>query len=147
MALFVYKTYQELSKDELYHILKIRASVFIVEQNCVYQDIDDMDQDALHLWMIEEGKIVSYARVLKANTYLDEVAIGRVISLERNKGYGKAIFAQALDIAQNKFQAEIVKIRAQQQVEHFYNQFNFQRCRQPLCYAGLLHVDMIWKKQ
>ena len=92
MALFVYKTYQELSKDELYHILKIRASVFIVEQNCVYQDIDDMDQDALHLWMIEEGKIVSYARVLKANTYLDEVAIGRVISLERNKGYGKANF-------------------------------------------------------
>ena len=80
---FVCKRFQELSLEELYEILRLRSAVFVVEQDAVYQDLDDLDQDALHLRLYKNGRLAAYARILKAGTYLDEVAIGRVIAVER----------------------------------------------------------------
>lgn len=142
---FICKKFQELTLDELYMILRIRSEVFIVEQDCVYQDLDDLDQEALHLWMKVDGKLVAYARVLKANTYLDEIAIGRVITLERGKGYGLQIFGEAKKIAVNAFGADRIKIRAQLQAEKFYEKSGFHRCSEPFMYEGLMHLDMIWE--
>lgn len=88
--------------------------------------------------------MVAYARVLKAGTYLDEIAIGRVIAIERNQGYGLAIFGKAIEVAKTHFCAQRIKIRSQLQAEHFYEKFGFQRCGDPFMYEGLLHVDMVY---
>lgn len=143
---FICTTFQELSLDELYEILQLRSAVFVVEQETIYQDLDALDQDALHLRMFKDGKLAAYARILKANTYLDEVAIGRVIAVQRNAGHGKAIFTKAIEIAQSAFEAQKIKIRAQLQAEHFYSKIGFKRFSEPFMYEGLMHLDMIWEK-
>jgi ElaA protein len=94
----------------------------------------------------EGGEVVAYARVLKANTYLDEIAIGRVIAVRRSEGYGMQIFGHAIDAAVEKFGAERIKIRAQQQAEKFYHKFGFKACGEPFMYEGLMHIDMLWEK-
>lgn len=87
MELFV-KQFEELTAGELFEILKLRVSVFVVEQKCAYQEIDDADRAAYHVWLSEEGKIRAYLRVLPAGTVFPEVSIGRVIAVERRKGLG-----------------------------------------------------------
>lgn len=142
----VCKKFYELTLDELYAILKWRSSVFIVEQNCVYQDVDDMDQDALHMWMKVDGKTVAYLRILKANTYLDEIAIGRVITLERSKGYGLELFRRAMEEAKKRLGATRIKLRSQLQAAGFYEKSGFKPCGEPFMHEGLMHVDMMWEE-
>lgn len=143
MEKLVVKRFCELSIDELYAILRHRSEIFIVEQDCVYQDLDDMDQGAVHLWIEVDGEMAAYARVLAAGTYLDEVAIGRVIGIRRGQGYGLKIFGHAIDAAVKYYGAKRIKIRSQQQAEHFYEKFGFVRCGEPFMYEGLMHVDMV----
>lgn len=134
---FICKRFQELSLEELYEILRLRSAVFVVEQ----------DQDALHLRLYKDGRLAAYARILKAGTYLDEVAIGRVIAVERGVGDGLAIFTKAIQIAQAEFGAERIKIRAQLQAKGFYEKTGFRCCGEPFMYEGLVHVDMMWSKE
>ena len=82
------KHFSELSAEELYEIYKLRVSVFVVEQQCPYQEVDDADRVAYHLWLQEEGKIVAYARVLPQGAVFPEVSIGRVIAVKRRCGLG-----------------------------------------------------------
>ena len=82
------KTFQELTTDELYELLRVRSEVFVVEQNCVYQDMDGDDQMSIHLWLTVADKLVALARVCPAGTHMKEISIGRVITTERGKGYG-----------------------------------------------------------
>lgn len=79
------KTFDQLTTSELYNLLHVRSSVFIVEQNCVYQDIDYNDQTAIHLWITQNGKTVAICRICPAGTKLGDVSIGRVISTEDRK--------------------------------------------------------------
>ena len=86
------KRFDELTTQELYELLRIRTDVFVVEQDCIYQDMDYDDQPAIHLWLTdEEDRIVALCRVCPARTHMEEVSIGRVITTERGKGYGKQI--------------------------------------------------------
>ena len=82
------KSFQELTVDELYELLRVRSEVFVVEQDCVYQDMDGDDQNSIHLWLAVDGKVVALARVCPARTHMQEISIGRVITTERGKGYG-----------------------------------------------------------
>ena len=92
------KTFHELTVDELYELLRVRSEVFVVEQDCVYQDMDGDDQKAIHLWLTVADKVVALARVCPAGTHMEEVSIGRVITTERNKGYGMPVDSmKALD--------------------------------------------------
>ena len=79
----IVKYFDELTVDELYEIMQARAEVFVVEQNCAYQDLDDVDKEAYHAWLKENGKLVAYLRVVDKGKRLDEVSLGRVISLKR----------------------------------------------------------------
>lgn len=101
------KSFQELTVDELYELLRVRSEVFVVEQNCVYQDMDGDDQMAIHLWLTLEGKIVALARVCPAGTHMKGISIGRVITTERGKGYGKQIMLYAIDAAKEHFDVEM----------------------------------------
>ena len=88
------KRFQELTVDELYELIRVRCDVFVVEQDCVYQDLDYHDQKAIHLWLTVGEKLVAMARVCPAGAHLEEISIGRVITTERGKGYGKQIMLQ-----------------------------------------------------
>lgn len=138
------KTFDQLSTTELYNLLHIRAAVFIVEQNCVYQDVDYNDQTAIHLWLTNsEGKIVALSRVCPGGTKLGNLSIGRVISTERGKGYGALIFQKALDVAKQYFpDTHLIQIEAQLTKQHFYEHFGFQATSAPFMMEGLLHLDM-----
>lgn len=138
------KTFDQLSTTELYDILHIRAEVFIVEQNCVYQDIDYSDQTALQLWLTNsDGKIVALCRVCPGGTKLDALSIGRVISTERGKGYGALIFQKALDAVRQYFpETKLVKIESQLTKLHFYERFGFHATSEPFMMEGLMHINM-----
>ena len=138
------KTFPQLTTTELYDLLHIRSAVFIVEQNCVYQDIDYNDQTAIHLWLTrDDGKIVAMCRVCPGGTKLKHLSIGRVITTERGKGYGAMIFQKALDVARERFpDAELIQIESQLTKQHFYERFGFRATSEPFMMEGLLHLDM-----
>lgn len=140
------KKFQELTIDELYELLRIRTDVFVVEQNCVYQDMDYDDQKAIHLWLTADDKVVALARVCPAGTHMAELSIGRVITTERGKGYGKRIMLAAIDAAVEHFQATEITIEAQEYAKGFYEGVGFRQSSDTFMLDGIPHIKMIWNK-
>ena len=96
----IIKKFSELSTEEIYNILKLRSEVFVVEQNCVYQDIDEKDQKAIHLFLERNSEIIAYTRIFKKGDYYEEnPSIGRVVvsKKERGKNLGKEIMKKSID--------------------------------------------------
>ena len=108
------KSFKELTVDELYELLRVRSEVFVVEQDCVYQDMDGDDQKSIHLWLTVAGKVVALARVCPAGTHMKEISIGRVITTVRGKGYGKQIMLHAIDAAKEHFGAKQIDLDPKQ---------------------------------
>ena len=138
------KTFGRLTTAELYELLRIRSAVFVVEQNCVYQDVDGNDQTALHLWLTNAaGKTVALCRICPAGTKLPYLSIGRVISTERGKGYGALVFGRAVEAARRLFpDARLIEIEAQLTKQHFYERFGFRATTAPFMMEGRLHLGM-----
>ncbi len=134
--------FQELTVDELYELLSVRSEVFVVEQNCVYQDMDGDDQKAIHLWLTVADKVVALARVCPEGTHMEEVSIGRVITTERNKGYGKQIMLQAIDAAIGHFNAKRIDIEAQEYARGFYESVGFRQSSESFILDGIPHIRM-----
>lgn len=137
------KTFDELEARELYALLQIRASVFIIEQNCIYQDLDDIDFKALHLWISQNDRILATCRICPSGTYMDEVAIGRLISTERGKGYGRLIMEAALETASRRIKGiSCIDLKAQSDKAAFYEKFGFECISEPYMFEGLMHTHM-----
>ena len=134
--------FQELTVDELYELLRVRSEVFVVEQNCVYLDMDGDDQKAIHLWLTVADKVVALARVCPAGTHMEEVSIGRVITTERNKGYGKQIMLHAIDAAVEHFNAKRIDIEAQEYARGFYESVGFRQSSESFILDGIPHIRM-----
>ena len=134
--------FQELTVDELYELLRVRSEVFVVEQNCVYQDMDGDDQKAIHLWLTVADKVVALARVCPAGTHMEEVSMGRVITTERNKGYGKQIMLHAIDAAVEHFNAKRIDIEAQEYARGFYESVGFMQSSESFILDGIPHIRM-----
>jgi ElaA protein len=141
----VVKHFKELTLEELYEILKIRAEVFVVEQNCAYQDLDDIDQDCYHVYMQENDKMVGYLRVIDKEKRLDEVSLGRVISLKRRCGVGTALMKAGLAVAKEKYGATKVKIGAQLYAKPFYEQVGFCQISGEYLEDGIPHIYMLYE--
>lgn len=139
----IIKHFNELTADELYDILAARAEVFVVEQNCAYQDLDGIDKNAYHLYYKENGKIVAYLRVIDKGERLDEVSIGRVISLKRRCGLGSALMREGLRVAKEKFGATKVKIGAQLYAKPFYESVGFKQISGEYLEDGIPHIYML----
>ena len=139
----IIKHFNELTADELYEILAARAEVFVVEQNCAYQDLDGIDKNAYHVYYKEDGKIVAYLRVIDKGERLDEVSIGRVISLKRRCGLGSALMKAGLQVAKEKFGATKVKIGAQLYAKPFYESVGFQQISGEYLEDGIPHIYML----
>ena len=140
--IFHQKTFQDLTVDELYELLRVRSEVFVVEQNCVYQDMDGDDQKSIHLWLTVEGKVVALARVCPAGTHMQEISIGRVITTERGKGYGKQIMLYAIDAAVKHFRAAHIDIEAQEYAKGFYESVGFKQSSDTFMLDGIPHIRM-----
>ena len=140
------KSFHQLTTDELYELLRVRSEVFVVEQNCVYQDLDGDDQKAIHLWLTQAGKTVALARVCPAGTHMTEISIGRVITTERGKGYGKEILLHAIDAASEHFGATLIDIEAQEYAKGFYESVGFKQSSGTFMLDGIPHIKMTWRK-
>ena len=104
----VVKHFSELSAEELFEIYKLRVSVFVVEQTCPYQEVDDFDRMAYHIWLQDESGIQAYARVLPQGIAFEDAGIGRVIAVKRRAGLGTQIVQAAIDTAASKLGADHV---------------------------------------
>ena len=141
------KRFDELTTQELYELLRIRTDVFVVEQNCVYQDMDYDDQPAIHLWLTDaEERIVALCRVCPAGTHMEEVSIGRVITTERGKGYGKQIMLAGIEAAKEHFGAKRIDIEAQEYAKGFYEQVGFRQSSEQFILDGIPHIKMTWEQ-
>lgn len=109
----IVKHYSELSTDELFAIYQLRVSVFVVEQQCPYQEVDDADRVAYHLWLQDEHGIEAYARALPSGATFPSASIGRVIAVKRRCGLGHSIVEAAIATARERFGAEEITIEAQ----------------------------------
>ena len=138
----VVKKFSQLTTEELYEILRVRAAVFVVEQNCAYQDLDGVDLEAYHVFLKEDGKIVAYLRVVDKGKRLDEVSVGRVISLRRRQGLGGALMREGLRVAKEKFGATIVKVGAQVYAKPFYESVGFSQISGEYLEDGIPHIYM-----
>ena len=144
----VIKLFNELSLDELYEILRARAEVFVVEQNCAYQDLDEVDKESYHVYLREDGKIVAYLRVIDKGKRLDEVSIGRVISLKRRCGYGSILMKAGIEIAKEKFGAKKIKIGAQAYARPFYEGVGFRVIKEETYMEdGIPHIYMLYEEK
>ena len=138
------KSFLELTVDELYELLRVRNEVFVVEQNCVYQDLDGDDQKSIHLWLTVAGKVVALARVCPVGTHMKEISIGRVITTERGKGYGKQIMLHAIDAAKEHFGAKLIDIEAHEYTKGFYESVGFRQSSDTFMLDGIPHIKMTW---
>ena len=137
-----FKTFDELTTRELYEILRLRAAVFVVEQDCVYQDLDGLDYDAVHIFLTEEGRVRACARVYRRDADSNLWGIGRVVTDERRQGLGSQIFGAALRVVQEKAPTATVRIESQCQAQGFYEKFGFRAVSEPFMMDQLPHIKM-----
>ena len=136
----IIKTFDDLTKRELYEILRLRVDVFVVEQACPYPEIDVKDYDAIHIYLENEGEILAYARIYKEG---GEVHLGRVIAKERRKGYGSLILKEAIQAEREKYQAQKIIIEAQTYAKNLYTKVGFVEDSEPFLLDGIEHVKML----
>ena len=142
MKLFV-KRFSQLTIDELYALLHVRSEVFVVEQNCVYQDLDFDDQNSIHVWLADDnGNILAMSRVCPAGTHMSEVSIGRVITTVRGKGYGLKVMRSSIQAAIDYFNADKIDIEAQEYAKQFYEKVGFKQSSEPFILDGIPHIKM-----
>lgn len=144
---FTFKHFSELTLDELYDILQLRAAIFAVEQNCVYNDLDGLDKNATHQFLKKNGKIVAYSRLLKQGTRFPDYSIGRVVikESERGTGLGIEMMNEAKSFILNEWKAERIKISAQKYLRAFYEGLGFEIVTQEYLEDGIPHFGMIFK--
>jgi ElaA protein len=142
---WILKTYKELSLDELYAILKLRSAVFVVEQNCVFLDMDDKDQGSHHLMGWEDSKLIAYTRLVPPGVAYDLPSIGRVVTspAARASGKGRELMEQSIIQCVRLFGEQPIKIGAQCYLERFYTSFGFKQASEPYIEDGIPHIEMI----
>ena len=141
------KHFSELSAQELFAIYKLRVSVFVVEQTCPYQEVDDADEHAYHVWFEDEDGIEAYLRVVEPGVVFPECAIGRVIAVKRRCGLGTKIVSAGLRAAQERYGAEAVRIEAQTYARKLYEGLGFVQTSEEFLEDGIPHIGMLWQKK
>lgn len=144
---FKIKTFDELSNEELYSILRLRSEIFVVEQNCVYQDMDNKDLKAFHLMAIDEGQIVAYLRILNKGVSYKEISIGRVVVKKeyRRRKLGLEIINRAIDYIKNIMKENEIRISAQVYAKNLYKKAGFKEVSEEYLEDDILHVEMLFK--
>lgn len=143
--IFTIKRFNELSTHELYTVLQLRAEVFVVEQDCVYQDLDNKDLDAYHVLGVLDTKIVAYARIFKPGDYFLESSIGRIVVKKefRKFQYGYQLVQNSILFIENNLQQNTILISAQSYLTKFYNSLGFTQVGEEYLEDGIPHIKML----
>lgn len=144
-----YKSFQDLTALELYKIIQQRINVFIIEQDCIYQDCDSKDLVSDHLWAEVDGELAAYCRIVPPNvSYKNDVSIGRVISNLKFRGqnFGRQLLIYALEVLDNQSEGISVRISAQLYLKKFYESFGFEQVSDEYLEDDIPHIEMLIKK-
>lgn len=141
---FQIKPFNELSVPQLYQTLQLRSEVFVVEQNCVYQDIDGKDGKALHVLGIYEGEVVAYSRLFAPGYYFDNASIGRVVISPkfRDRKWGHELIKNAIEGIILRYGAVVITISAQLYLKKFYETHGFVQDGDEYLEDGIPHIKM-----
>jgi len=139
------KTFEALTTQEIYSILRLRATVFVVEQDCVYQDVDNKDQKAIHVFALVKEEVIAYTRIFKKGDYFQEASIGRVVVLpsQRGKGLAREMMLQAITYIANVIGENSIRISAQTYLQEFYGSLGFEQVGVEYLEDGLPHIGML----
>ena len=149
MTEWQWSAFAGLTAAELYQALQTRQDVFILEQMCLYPDMDGLDQDAHHLlgWRVIDGKrrLAAYMRVLAPGAKYVEMSLGRVVTapVARGTGIGRELLAEGIAHAQRQHPGHRIRIGAQQHLENFYASYGFVTVSEPYDEDGIMHIDML----
>lgn len=137
-------SFKHLDNETLYDMLQLRSEVFVVEQNCVYQDLDGIDKKAMHAWIAEEGKMVACARFFMKNERKKTVQIGRIVVAknQRRKRYASFLMRSVMDNAKRMLGAKHFNLEAQTYAIPFYERLGFKVCSDEFMEDGIPHVKM-----
>ncbi|GAB4075072.1 GNAT family N-acetyltransferase [Barrientosiimonas marina] len=143
------KSFQELTNDELFALMKLRVNIFVVEQACAYSELDDYDRQALHYFAEDDGDIVANVRLLPRDTAFKEPSIGRVVVAPeyRGGGYGRRIMQKAMHYIAGQWHEPVIKLSAQTHLKSFYGELDFRQLSDAYLDSGISHVDMIWEQK
>lgn len=144
MLIFKIKRFNELSLTELYQLLQLRSEVFVVEQNCVYQDIDGKDEKALHVLGFYENEIVAYTRLFDKGYYFEEASIGRVVVSPkvRAKKWGHDLMKVSIETIETVFKTKQITISAQEYLKKFYETHQFVQTSEMYLEDDIPHIEM-----
>jgi ElaA protein len=136
--------FNQLSIEELYELIQLRIEVFVVEQDCVYQELDGKDKAAHHLLGYKDGELVAYSRLFKSGSIGEEASIGRVIVKKsvRQNGYGQALLAESIKFIGTEWKDDSILIHAQEYLKEFYQSFGFKPVSDIYLLDGINHLDM-----
>jgi ElaA protein len=142
---FTFKHFTELTVDELYDILKLRSEIFVVEQDCVYNDLDGHDKHAMHQFLKKNGEIVAYSRLLRPGSRFADYSIGRVVvkESERGTGLGIRMMEEAKQYILHEWTGERIKISAQKYLQKFYEDLGFFVVTDEYLEDGIPHFGML----
>ena len=145
---FKVKKFSKLSVNELYDLLQLRQQIFVIEQNCIYLDVDGTDKTCLHLLGIIDKKIVAYARIIPAGVSYITPSIGRVVIDEKHRGkkYAYKLMQKAIELAINKMKAKKITISAQLYLKDFYENLGFKTVGNVYLDCNLPHLKMVNSK-
>jgi ElaA protein len=143
---FIIKHFSEFTLIELYEILQIRSKIFVVEQDCVYQDVDGKDQKSLHVYGKKNDKIVAYTRIFKPGDYFENASIGRVLVAqeERKFGFGHDLMKASIKTVKTHFKSDKITISAQKYLKNFYESHNFVQVGEAYLEDGIPHIEMLY---
>lgn len=135
------KSFAELSTKELFEILYLRTKIFVVDQERIYQEVDEHDLDSIHVFNMIDGKIAAYARIFNQN---GNVTFGRVVTdpKYRGQGLGKELMEHVLEVIHQDFNGKDIEIEAQVQVQNFYRKFNFESVGDVFLFNHTPHIKM-----
>ena len=135
----------ELSAEQVYAVLAARVAIFIVEQNCAYQDLDGLDSDAEHLIAWSGADLAGYLRVLAPGTRFADPSIGRIITTKafRGSGLGRELVAKGIERVRSRYPGQPVRISAQKYLQKFYGDFGFAAASEPYLEDGIPHLEML----
>lgn len=137
---FISKQFSELSNREVYEMLKARMKVFLLEQNIVCLDTDDVDYNALHCWLEENGEMTAYLRAFYSDS--DTVTVGRVLTLTHGVGHGKALMVKSLETIKEKMPCKEIRLHSQTHAVKFYKKFGFYEIGEEFLEEGVPHIEM-----
>ena len=144
MLAFKIKRFNELSLQELYFLLQLRSEVFVVEQNCVYQDVDGKDEKALHVLGFVGQELVAYSRLFDEGYYFEEASIGRVVVREkgRAKKFGHELMKISIETIEKEFNTTKITISAQEYLKKFYETHQFGQTSEMYLEDDIPHIQM-----